>query len=98
MPTTAKTRLSGPMSLRLRDARITAGLSRRELAERTDIAERTINYYEDRTYSRRRKAAYVRAIAEATGRSFEELWGTKDKPFDRSGWLRGTAELTASAA
>lgn len=79
------------MSLRLRDARITAGLSRRQLAELTGLSERTVNYYEDRTYARRRKATYVRAWAQATGRDFEELWGAADQPFDRTGWLSPTA-------
>ena len=97
MPTAAtKTRLRGPMSLRLRDARITAGLSRKQLAIRTGIAERTINYYENPAYKRHRKPSFVRDIAEATGRDFEELWGPAEHPFDRSGCTSKTPRQVAA--
>lgn len=97
MPTAAtKTRLRGPMSLRLRDARITAGLSRRQLARLTGIAERTINNYESADYKRHRKPSFVRDIATATNRDFEELWGPAEHPFDRSGWFSGTPAHAAA--
>jgi transcriptional regulator with XRE-family HTH domain len=77
MPTTtpARSKLKGPMSARLHAARIEAGLSRRALADLIDVSERLVNYYEDTNYARGRKRGYVRRWAEATGRSFEELWG-----------------------
>lgn len=90
--TITKTRLTGPMSLRLRDARITAGMSRRELAEVVGMSERAVNYYEDRNYSRARKSSLVNLWAQATGRTFEELWGAaSEQPILRTGWSRRTA-------
>jgi DNA-binding XRE family transcriptional regulator len=86
-----KTRLTGPMSLRLRDARITAGLSRKGLAQLIGASERTVNYYESPAYGRARKSYIVRDWAEATGREVEELWGTKEQPLNRTGWFRAKA-------
>lgn len=92
MPTTEPKRLIGPMSRRLRDARTGAGLSRRELAKRTGLAERTINYYESPKYARARKASFVQTWATACGRTFEEIWGTaSEQPSRRFGCSSRTA-------
>ena len=85
------------MSLRLRNARIHASLSVKALHQATGISIRAINYYEDPHYTGARKLTYVKAWAEATGRDFEELWGTSDKPLNRSGWLRQTADLARAS-
>jgi len=71
------------MSARLHAARVTAGLSRRALADLIDVSERLVNYYESPDYTRARKKGYVRAWAEATGHTFEELWGPAGKEISR---------------
>lgn len=91
--TTTQSRLTGPMSLRLRNARIQAGLSVKSLHLLTGISIRAINYYEDPRYSGARKSLAVKAWADATGRDFEELFGTPERPLARTGWLRPTADL-----
>ena len=93
----SKKRLTGPMSRRLRLARIDAGLSRRALSELIGISERAVNYYEDPSYARARKPYIVRAWAEATGRKFEDIWGTTERGIGRTGWLRETAGLAPCA-
>ena len=87
----SKRRLTGPMSRRLRLARIDAGLSRRALSKLVGISERAVNYYEDPSYARARKPIVVRAWAQATGRQFEEIWGTTEQGIGRTGWLSETA-------
>lgn len=82
------------MSKRLRTAREDAELSIAALAALTGIAPRTIAYYEDPKYIRRRKLTYVTAWATATDRTVEELWGNaSEQPSARTGCLRGTADL-----
>lgn len=76
------------MSLRLRDARTTAGLTRKQLADLAGLSERTVNYYEDKNYRRSRKPSFVRLWAEACDREFEEVWGTTEHPVLRTGWTR----------
>lgn len=97
MPTTTPKRLTGPMSRRLHDARVDAGLSRRALAELVGISERTVNYYEDSTYSGKRKPIVLRAWADVTGRRIEEVSGPSDRPLLRTGWLHGTADRRVAA-
>lgn len=93
MTTTTPTRvaLRGTMSQRLKVSRNIAGLSIRQMAEATGMSKRAVAYYEDPDYTGNRKAVYVRAWAQACARDFEELWGTKEQPLARTGWLRATA-------
>ena len=98
MRTTTPKRLVGPMSRRLHDARIGANLSRRELAKMTGLSERIINYYESPQYARARKPTFVRAWADATGRTFEEIWGTaSEQPSRRFGCSSGTPARRTAA-
>ena len=86
MPTkNPRPRLIGPMSRRLKAARVAAGLSRRQLAEQIDISVRAVNYYESPSYGRARKSYIVRDWAEACGRDFEEIWGAPGRELARSG-------------
>lgn len=87
---THRPRLIGPMSRRLRAARTTAGLSRRELAEQIGVSLRAVNYYEDPNYARARKPYIVRDWAEACGRDYEEIWGAPGRELARSGCVSQT--------
>lgn len=93
MGTARRKRLTGPMSKRLRTAREDAGLSRAQLAEITGLSPKTIFNYEDPSYARNRKAAFVRSWADGTGRTFEDLWGGPlGQGIVRTGWLRDFPE------
>lgn len=91
MPTT-RTRLTGPMSQRIRTARNGAGLTQHQLADITGLALKTINNYENPLYPGKRKKLYIQAIAAACGRDLKEIWGAADQqPSLRSGWFSRTA-------
>jgi len=75
------------MPRRLHEARLHAGLSRLDLSRATGIAVRTINYYEDTSYRRARKRAFVQAWADATGVPFGDLWVPGDQPRKSFPWM-----------
>lgn len=84
---TRSKRLSGPMSARLRQARTEAGLSQQHVATAIGVVLKTVNNYENPNYAGARKRYVVKEWAELCGREFEELWGTRRQPLDRTGWF-----------
>lgn len=95
MTTTTPKRLRGPMSRRLHDARVEAGLSRKALAALIDVSERAVNYYENPLYTGKRKPIVVKAWAEATGRTPEELSGPPGQELSRRACNGGSPRARA---
>ena len=87
MPTapTTLTRLSGPMSGRLRTARLDAGLTQQDAAFATGLALKTISNYENSDYAGRRKYVNVQALAALYGRDVNEIWGARGQEIPRTG-------------
>jgi transcriptional regulator with XRE-family HTH domain len=83
---TTRTRLTGPMSRRLRQSRLAAGLTQQQLADEVGASLKTINNYENDAYPRARKRYIVREWADATGRTFDELWGPPGREISRRAW------------
>lgn len=73
--TTHRQRITGPIWDRLRIARDNAGLTQQELAERLEVALKTVNNYENPRNLGTRKKPTVRAWAAECGASFTTLWG-----------------------
>lgn len=65
--TTTRRRLTGPMSQRLRTARVNAGYTQQEIADLTGMSLKSVNNYENARYAGNRKAIYVRAWAGICG-------------------------------
>lgn len=89
--TPTRRRLTGPMSQRLRTARMALGLTQQDVADQLDISLKTVNNYENPNYAGARKALVVRAWASLCDRQFKELWGTSHQPISRTGWSSETA-------
>ncbi len=83
MPTT--TRLSGPMSGRLKTIRLDAGLTQQDIADATGLALKTVNNYENPQYAGARKFVNVQAIATLCGRDVYEVWGARGQQIPRTG-------------
>lgn len=99
MPTVTPTRrLTGPMSKRLRAARVEAGFTQQELADRIGVVLKTVNNYENHKYPGARKIIVVRAWAQTCGRDFEDIWGRSRQGIARTGWPSRTAGQTLLAS
>lgn len=75
------------MSQRLRTARVQAGLTQQELADKIGVHLRTVSNYESHEYHRGRKGYVVQLWAIACDVDPKVIQTDRGQVIDRFGWL-----------